>query len=123
LVSRVLLVDDDEDLVATMSELLSEAGANGCVVARSLADVQRQAGEALACEVAIVDVNLGTGQPSGVDVHRWLREQRFGGRIIFLTGHAQSHPLVTAAARLGSVTVLAKPVRSEELLRIARLGS
>jgi FixJ family two-component response regulator len=121
-VSRVLLVDDDEDLVATMSELLSGAGANSCVVARSLGEVQRQGSEALACEVAIVDVNLGNGQPSGLDVHRWLREQGFGGRTVFLTGHAQSHPLVVAAARLGGVIVLAKPIRTEELLRITQLG-
>jgi DNA-binding response OmpR family regulator len=116
---RILLVDDDDDLVAVMGELLRDAGARECVAARSLRDVQLHRNEALRCELAIVDVNLGSGQPSGVDVCLWLRREGFSGRIVFLTGHAQSHPLVAAAVRTAGASVLAKPVRAEDLVRVA----
>jgi DNA-binding response OmpR family regulator len=122
-VGRILLVDDDGDLVAVMGELLREAGALGCVEARSLRDVQLHRAEALGCEVAIVDVNLGSGQPSGVDVCLWLRREGFSGRIVFLTGHAQSNPLVAAAVLTAGASVLVKPVRAEDLVRVAVGGT
>jgi DNA-binding response OmpR family regulator len=122
LVSRILLVEDDEDLVAVMSELLRDAGAEACVAATSLSEVQRRGAEVLDFDLAIVDVNLGSGKPSGVDVCRWLREEGFGGRTVFLTGHAQSHPLVVEAARTAGAQVFAKPMRAEDLVRIAVRG-
>ena len=117
LVSRVLLVEDDEDLASVLGELLADAGA-GTVSARSLRDVQLRRADALDCDVAVVDINLGADEPSGVDVHRWLRDQGFAGRTVFLTGHAQSHPLVVAAARTAGTSILAKPVRAEQLLQL-----
>lgn len=113
------MVDDDPDLLFAMSELLREAGADVCVSAQSLAELQAQRARALECSLAVVDVNLGPRQPTGVDVYRWLRAEGFPGRIVFLTGHAQSNELVQAACRTPDTSVLSKPIDADVLLRLA----
>lgn len=112
---RILLVEDDKDLAELMRELLGDVGAQ-TYVAHSLGEAKAQYTDVLACDLAIVDINLGEGQPSGVDVHAWLRAESFGGEIVFLTGHARSHPLVVAAAATPSTRILAKPIDAATLL-------
>lgn len=85
----------------------------------SLAQV-KSLGDALQqLDTALLDINLGQGQPSGLDVARWLRDNGFASRIIFITGHAPDHPLVKQAAGQ-SGSILEKPVIPSELLRIVR---
>jgi len=74
----------------------------------------------LRCDLALIDINLGAGQPSGVEVYRWLRARGFGGRIFFLTGHAMNSPFVAEAVRLGDAQVLSKPIRPDRLIRLLR---
>ena len=82
--------------------------------ALGMADVERLNGGLSHCGLAIIDVNLGAGRPNGLDVLRWLRVHRFGGRIVFMTGHASQFPLV-AEARATGVEVLSKPMTLEQL--------
>ena len=110
---HVLLIDDDDDLRDAVSDLLALFGAP-CLALPSLVALTAAAGAAMRCKLAILDVNLGDGQPSGVDAYEWLRAHGFPGRIVFLTGHAVSHPAVARAASLG-VQVLAKPIESAQL--------
>ncbi len=72
--------------------------------------------EVLAADVAVLDINLGSGQPSGIDAYDWLMSENFGGRLLFLTGHAHAHPLVARAERLRRATVLDKPLDGQVLL-------
>lgn len=116
--ARVLIVEDDHDLAEVERELLSAAGAT-CVVAHSLEEAQQLEADALRCDTALVDVSLGPGRPSGVDVYAWLRRRGFTGTIAFLTGHARSHPLVQRAAMTPGTRILAKPVDAQELARFA----
>jgi DNA-binding NtrC family response regulator len=112
-----LLVEDNEDLRQSLIDLLALVQV-GCVAGASLRDVEQRAHEALACQLAILDINLGAGEPSGIAVHRWLRQQQFAGQIVFLTGHARSHPLVQEAMRLQGVRVLDKPIDFEALRQL-----
>jgi hypothetical protein len=64
---------------------------------------------------AVLDINLGPGEPTGVDAYHWLRSRGFSGRIIFLTGHAASHPLVREARLIGDAVVLEKPTGIDHL--------
>jgi len=114
----VIVLDDDDDLLTTMSELVQLVTGRPCVAAHSLAELEARRDEVLACDDAILDINLGPKQPSGLDAYTWLKQQRFGGRIVFLTGHARSHPLVARAARLDGVFVYQKPIDTDDLLRI-----
>jgi DNA-binding response OmpR family regulator len=113
----VLIVDDDRDLRETLAEVVAMFGGRAITVS-SVAELEAVAPDAGALDLAILDVNLGPGVPSGVDAYRWLRTHRFTGRVLFLTGHARSHPLVSEVTRMDGVRVQAKPISFEELRKL-----
>jgi FixJ family two-component response regulator len=115
LAGPVLLVEDDVDVLEMLALLLEMKCERHCVRARSFADLVAQERDALATEAAILDVNLGPSQPSGLDALQWLRVRSYRGRVCFLTGHAASHPLVRQAIALGQAAVLEKPVSCDQL--------
>ncbi|MGZ3458555.1 MAG: response regulator [Archangium sp.] len=119
---RVLVLEDDEDLRSILCELLSLSGADVRVSAGTLEDLRRERVEALGCGLALLDINLGAGVPSGLDAYHWLKDNGFAGRTVFLTGHARSHPLVREALELTHVQVLSKPIASKALLELVGSG-
>ncbi len=117
----ILILEDDED-VREMLTLSYETVGEHCVTAGSLRELEQRGDEALGCRLAILDINLGSGQPSGIDAYAWLCEHHFGGRIAFLTGHARSHPLVAEALQLGAC-VYEKPISVDDLVALAGAGA
>src|SRR3954466_5014529 len=113
----ILLLDDDADLRDAVGDLLGLFGAR-CLALPSVAALQAAEKEVLACKLAILDVNLGDGQPTGIDAYEWLRSRGFAGTFVFLTGHAASHPGVPRAAALRARR-LAKRVESADLRELA----
>ncbi|HEX3902913.1 MAG TPA: response regulator [Polyangia bacterium] len=109
------LLDDDADLLEILAELLQERGCR-CLLARSVDELRALGPEVLAADVAVLDINLGGGRPSGIDAYDWLLSQSFPGRILFLTGHAHAHPLVARAESLHRASVLDKPLDGQVLL-------
>jgi len=109
----IALLEDDEDLRESVVEVFGMLGRK-CLALASVEAMKQAQKDVLACGCIILDVNLGEGEPSGVEAHDWLRQQQFGGRIVFLTGHASSHPLVARASKLGE-PVLEKPISAPEL--------
>jgi FixJ family two-component response regulator len=114
-VSAVVALDDDEQLLDALKDLIEGELGRRCLTLTSFHDLARRRAEVLACELAIIDINLGPEQPSGLDAYGWLNAERFAGRIVFLTGHARVHPLVARACVLGGASVLQKPIDLEEL--------
>lgn len=110
-----VLLDDDADLLEALSDLLQMHDCQ-CLLARSLDELEELGPRALSADVAVLDINLGPGQPSGIDAYEWLTVQRFAGRLLFLTGHAHAHPLVARAERLRHASVLDKPMDGQVLL-------
>ena len=108
--SAVLFLDDDDDLRATFIDLMRTVFARECHGIGSHRDLIALGEWALHCGVAILDINLGPEVPTGIDSYGWLRKHGYDGRIVFLTGHAASHPLVMEARRLGDAEVVSKPV-------------
>jgi FixJ family two-component response regulator len=105
----VLIVDDDEDLRETLGDVL--ASLDTCSVkAGSLRDVERRSVELSKCFLALLDINLGPNQPSGLDVCAWLIAHGFAGHIVFMTGHAAGYPLVNDARSMRGVAILQKPI-------------
>jgi DNA-binding NtrC family response regulator len=111
--TSVLVVDDDADLREVLGGSIELLG-HGCVTAASLAELMEKREEAVRCKLAILDINLHADAPSGLDVHRWLEHEGFTGTILFLTGHARTHPLVIAACESGA-RVVEKPIGLKEL--------
>ena len=114
----ILLVDDDFDLREGIIDLYGAEGF-ACFGAASFEDVLGQADKILQVRLAILDVNLGAERPSGVEVYRWLRSRDFSGHVVFLTGHAATHPLVEQARSIEGAQVLTKPVTAGKLVDLA----
>jgi DNA-binding response OmpR family regulator len=117
-VSRVLVVEDDPDLREVIASLIEESGSE-CLACSAFSEVEHEASGALTSHLAILDVNLGPDEPTGVEVSRWLRDRGYRGSIVFLTGHASTDPRVIEAARVPGTTVLTKPVGAVTLLELA----
>jgi FixJ family two-component response regulator len=117
---RVIYLDDDVDLLQVVSALVKHKTGHECLGLRTLEDLRAHRKEVLASAIAILDINLGANQPSGLDAWGWLRAEGYRGRIVFLTGHAKSHPLVDRAAHMGEVQVFQKPLTSEMLAEVVR---
>lgn len=104
-----LLLDDDDDLRETLAEVLRETCQLECIAVASVGSMIAEADRVLRCETALIDINLGEGEPSGLDAYRWLLDHGFTGRIIFLTGHAATHGAVRDLIDSGAAGVLQKP--------------
>lgn len=109
------LLDDDADLLEALADLLQTRNC-GSVLARSVDELKAHAREVLEADVAVLDINLGPGLPTGLDAYDWLLQQNFRGRLLFLTGHAHAHPLVARAEKLRRAEVLDKPMDGGLLL-------
>ena len=118
----VLVLEDDGDMRTLMCELFSMAGAERCVAVGSVAELRQNPELVHHTQLALIDINLGSGLPSGLEAYDWLRSQRFGGRVVFITGHAASHPLMREAQGLRGVEVLRKPVDADVLLDLLPAG-
>ncbi len=114
-----LVLDDAADMRCLVGQMLQRFTGAHCLELASVAELKAASVQVLAAKVAIIDINLGEGQPSGLDAFHWLREQAYRGRVYFLTGHARHHPLVVAASGMGAV-VLEKPIRSAQLAAMVR---
>jgi DNA-binding NtrC family response regulator len=110
-----ILLDDDADLLQVLADVLSTYGWSALAV-RSVAELQALGERALDADVAVLDINLGPSRPSGIDAYDWLRGQGFHGRVLFLTGHARSHPLVSRAQHLHHARVIDKPTSADDLM-------
>jgi DNA-binding NtrC family response regulator len=116
---KVLFLDDNADLGQVMEDLVQELG-HQIVNVRTCRQLTGVLDRALECDVAILDINLGSGEPSGLDAYDQLRTRGYRGRVVFLTGHADSHPLVLQAIESGRARVLRKPISFEELEALLR---
>lgn len=108
---RVLLVDDERELVAALAERLSFRGYD--------ADCASSGEEALELvranhyDVAVLDVKMpGIG---GIELHTKIKEISPDTRGVFLTGHGSEHDFV-AGADCGEAYLI-KPVAIEVLVQ------
>jgi DNA-binding response OmpR family regulator len=108
---RVLLVDDEEEFVAALSERLTLRGIE--------VDSTLNGEEALArlvekdFEVVILDVMMpGLG---GLQVLRQIKSTHPNTQVILLTGHGSTREGIEGM-RLGAFDYLIKPVDIEEML-------
>ena len=114
----VLYVEDNGDLRDAAVALVTVVLERRCIGLGSYAELVALGDGVLACSVAILDINLGANRPSGIDAYTWLRQTGYTGRIVFLTGHASTHPLVVEAHRIGDVEIFAKPIDGDRLQSI-----
>ena len=114
----VLYLEDNDDLRDAVVDLVAAVLERRCVGVGSYEELVALGEEAFRCGVAILDINLGARQPSGIDAYGWLRAQGYRGRIVFLTGHANLHPRVVEAQRAGDAEIFSKPIEPDRIRSI-----
>jgi PAS domain S-box-containing protein len=108
---RVLIVDDNEDLVGTLKDVLAPHGFDVTTAARGDEALAIAAAEGF--DVAIVDVKLPDA--SGVDLIRPLRESAPQSEVVLITGFASVDAAI-GALRSGAFAFVLKSFRPEELI-------
>ncbi len=101
---RVLIIDDEEALLRTMSALLTRAGFEVQTSADALEGLA--AAKEPDVDVALVDINLPN--VSGMEVLRELKTRKHPLEVIIMTG-AATIPSALEAVRLGAYDYLTKP--------------
>ena len=126
--TRLLLVDDEKNVRASMARVLERAG----FIVR-LADSAEQAIAALRAEGAeLVITDVIMPRQNGVDLVRALKAEFPGTAVIAISGGGNFWPqgykpeaittsaYLAAASRAGADGVLAKPIETVELLEVIR---
>jgi len=108
--SRILVVDDNEDLRDNLAEVL---GAEGYRVIQAADCASAAAAAAEGFEVALVDVRLPDGD--GTDLAARLVAAHPDAEVVMLTGFATIET-ATAAVRSGAFAYLVKPCAPPDLL-------
>jgi len=110
---KVLLVDDEHELVSTLAERLSFRGIQ--------ADWAISGEEAItlaennAYDVAVLDVKIP--RISGLELKRRLHARRPAMKFIFMTGHGSEDDYRSYSAETGEGSYLVKPVNIENLIQ------
>jgi two-component system OmpR family response regulator len=110
---RVLIVDDEEELVSALVERLNLRGFRAHGVTNGSAALAFLGAEA--CDVVLLDVKMpGLG---GLEVIRRIKTNDPHLEVILLTGHG-SVKSVEEGMALGAFDYLMKPVKIDNLVRI-----
>lgn len=112
---KIIVIDDDVPLLSVMKKLIELKG-HQVTAGSSLASIQNLDTDLSDYKFAFLDINLGTNSPSGLDAYDWLLKRRFPGKVIFLTGHAGTHPLVVEALKVPGVRLLEKPTTASSII-------
>jgi DNA-binding NtrC family response regulator len=107
---RVLFVEDSNDLCQIMETMCQSLWGVECICLPSMSAVLERAAQVLRTDLAILDVNLGPGEPSGTEIYRWLQGQNYRGEIVFLSGHTRTDPQVVEATKIPGVVFFQKPL-------------
>lgn len=110
---RIAVLDDEEDILRAMSLILEARGfAVSCF--GSPAEFFRGMKDGVP-DVAFLDINLGTGAASGLEVLSRLRREHPGVAAAMISGTGDIRKAVDAI-RLGAREFLEKPLRAEPIL-------
>ena len=110
---RVLLVDDEEELVSTLAERLSLRGIEADWVTTAEGALRQV--ETGAYDVAVLDVKIP--KMSGIALKKMLEEKCPHLKSIFLTGHGSEDDFVKGTAEAGADYYLIKPIDINQLIQ------
>lgn len=110
---RVLIVDDEAELVSALKERLNLRGFAADGVTTGVEALRHL--ETEPCDVVLLDMKMpGLG---GLEVIRRIKEQKPNLEVVLLTGHGSVNSVEEGMA-LGAFDYLMKPVKIDNLVRI-----
>ena len=110
---RILLVDDEAELVSTLTERLSFRGIEADWV--TSAEEALEKAEKQSYDVAVLDVKIP--RISGLALKKLLEEKHPGLKFIFLTGHGSEEDFRIGSAEAGEAYYLIKPIDLNLLIK------
>ena len=109
---RVLLVDDELELVTTLAERLELRGI-AAEWATSADEALRRV-ETSAFDIAVLDVKIP--KVDGLELKKRLQEKCPGMKFIFVTGHGSTRDFETGVSEVGADYYLVKPLNIDNLI-------
>ena len=109
---RILLVDDEQELVETLAERLGIRGIEARWATTGDTALERIDQEHF--DLAVLDVKIPG--ISGIDLHKKMKAKDPGLKFIFMTGHGSHDDFTAGSAETGADYYLLKPVNIEELI-------
>ena len=115
----VLILDDDIDLSEILELTIKHLGVTLCKVIHSYKEIlELNKVELTRFDICLLDVNLGPGQPNGLEVYKHLKQVNYPGEIYFFTGHGKSDSRLQVLTNFSLTHILEKPVSIETLNNI-----
>lgn len=109
---RVLLVDDEQELVSALAERLSLRGIDADWAATCHEALARA--ESKTFDIAVLDVKMP--KMSGLELKRRLQDKCPDMKFIFVTGHGSEDDFRAASAETGAEYYLVKPLKIDTLI-------
>lgn len=110
---RVLLVDDEKDLVSTLSERLGFRGVHSDWVCNAKDAISKT--EQQDYDIAILDIKMP--EIDGFELKQQLQQNNPKMKFIFMTGHGSDNYYHIGTAETGEEFYLVKPVNIELLIK------
>jgi DNA-binding response OmpR family regulator len=110
---RILLVDDEEELVSTLAERLSLRGIQADWVTTGEAALKQV--ETDYYDLAVLDIKIP--KISGLNLKKLLGKKCPDMKFIFLTGHGSEEDYLRGVAEAGEAFYLVKPVEIDLLIQ------
>lgn len=111
---HILIIDDDESMRFMLQTKLFQSGLN-CTLAASGTHAMQIFQTGKKFDLILCDLKMP--MKTGIDVIRWMRENKVEVPLIIVTGFPEKEKII-AAAQMGIQDVLVKPVRHQELLKM-----
>ena len=109
---KVLLVDDEKELVTTLAERLNIRGLEAQWATSAEEAMTRLQTESF--DIAVLDVKMP--KVDGLLLKKQMQERCPTMKFIFVTGHGSSQDFKTGALEVGSDYYLVKPLKIDDLL-------
>jgi DNA-binding response OmpR family regulator len=109
---KVLLVDDEKELVTTLAERLNLRGLEAQWATSAEEALIRLQSEAF--DIAVLDVKMP--KVDGLLLKKQMQERCPTLKFIFVTGHGSSQDFETGASEVGADYYLVKPLNIDDLI-------
>jgi len=110
---RVLLVDDEVELVSTLAERLAMRGIEAQWVSTAEGAMEKVRDHVF--DVAVLDVKIP--RVSGLDLKKKMERMRPEMKFIFMTGHGSEADFRVGVSEAGAAYYLVKPVNIDVLVK------